>query len=528
MPTTTEVEILQTKVKLLKPSVKTITLNVSDTEPGIYTVKVTVLSRHDNTVKDIIETRTIVIGNVSPELLINSPKIYKSAVIKSSIDNATINISAIKNSIINDSTITGSIVNNCRVDSTPLNDVIVEDARIVSGIIRSGNITINEIKYEISNETRISDLILGSDHRDSNLVGIKNEKTLKVPAENTNVSFDIYAKKDYFAGSMSVQKSSVPPDGVAELTNNVGGYVYTNVSDNLNDSAGWRIIKVYYDQNELGAIDESTLKLRYFNETADAPGWEDIPLSGINHMENYVWGNISHFSVFALVAQPPVDGGRDGGIRHLPEEITLLIANLGINIFNFEWLGHDITKVSIDLKSMKINAKVALKKVDKPAEFPDPPGIVYGYFDISTNIEPEKIHASKIHFKILKSWTVFKDVNVETIKLWRYANGWEELETAKIKEDDNHLHFCAETKCFSLIAITSEKRALDVTPTAPTPTAPAPKAPTAPTPTPPSESPEPPVDRAPISLTGRLIIVAIVALAIAVSVTYLLLRRRKT
>jgi PGF-pre-PGF domain-containing protein len=385
--------------------------------------------------------------------------------------------------------------------------------------------TINEIKYEITNKTQIP--LIRSDRRDSDLVGIKN-KILEINATKSKVRFDIRAEKDYFAGSMRVQKSTIPPEGIPECDNKVGGYVYANASDNLAKSTDWLRIYMYYDPNELDDLNERSLRLRYFNETADASEWEDIPISGINHMENYVWGNISHFSVYALVAQPSVDGGRGGRIRHLPEAIIIPLANQGINIFNFEWLGHDITKISIDLKSMKINAKVALKRIDKPSEIPDPPGIIYGYFDISTNLEPENIHATTIHFKILKSWTVINDVNAETIKLWRYANGWEELENAKIKEDDNYLHFYAETKCFSLIAITSEKKALAVTPTAPPPTAPTP---TAPAPTPPSESPvpSPPVHPAPVSLTGRLIIiVAIVASAISVSVTYLVLRRRKT
>jgi PGF-pre-PGF domain-containing protein len=509
--TITEVESPQTKIKLVTPSVKTITLNVSATTPGIYTVKVKINSRRDKTVKDAIETRTIVTG------IINSPiddneTIIRSAIINSSINNSIINKSAIINSSINNSNIEDSIIYNSTVVGTNLSDVMLEDAFVNKGNISIGNITINETRYEISNETRISDF--RTDYQDSDLVGIKN-KTLNVEAKNSSISFDIRAKKDYFAGSMRVQNSTIPPDGTPEFTNNVVSYVYTNVSENLNNSTDWVIIKVFYDQDELD-------ELRYFNKSAAK--WEKIE---INFIENYFWGNISHFSVFALLAQPPAPsgpktalgtGGRGGRIRHLPEEITILIANLGINIFNFEWLGHDITKISIDLKSVIINAKVALKKVDKPVEFPDPPGIVYGYFDISTNIEPEKIRASKIHFKILKSWTVVNDVNAETIKLWRYVNGWEELETAKIKEDDNYLHFYAETKGFSLIAITSEKKALDVTPTAPAPT-------------PPSESPvpSPPVHPAPVSLTAKLIIiVAIVASAISVSVTYVVLRRRKT
>jgi parallel beta-helix repeat protein len=280
--TTTEVEIPQTKVKQVKPSVKTITLNVSDSAPGTYTVKVEIISRHDNTVKDSIETRTIVPGKVASEL-INSPTITKSAIIISSINNSVINTSAIINSIISDSTITGSIITNSEVVSTSLNDVIVEDAIVNSGNVLTGSITLDEIEYEISKETRISDLIIGSDHSDSNLVGIIN-KTLEINATNSGIRFNISAKKDYFAGSMSVQKSSIPPEGIPESTNNVGGYIHVNPSDNLENSLGWLTIKVFYDKNELGTINESSLRLKYFNETdfnetAALPGWEDYYLS---------------------------------------------------------------------------------------------------------------------------------------------------------------------------------------------------------------------------------------------------------
>ena len=518
--TITEVESSQSKVKLVKLSVETITLNVSDTEPGIYRVKIAALSRNDNTVKDIIETRTIVTGRVDP-VLINSSKIAKSAIINSSINHSIINTSAITNSIISNSTITESIINNSEVVNTPsLNSIILEDAIVLSGNIIRGNITINEIKYDISNETRISELIIGSDSKDSNLVGIKN-KTLEINATNSGIRFNISARKDYFAGSLSVQKSSIPPDGIPECGNNVGGYVYANASDNLANSTGWLRIKVFYDPNELVGFNESSLQLRYFNET-DTPGWENISISGINLTENYVWGNISHYSVFALIAQPAVPSaaphvpGYRGG-RRLSEEVTILIANPGINIFHFEWLGLDITGVLIDLKSMTINAKVALKKIDKPAEIPDPLGIVYGYFDISTNLEPENIQSTSINFRVHKSWTVINDVYVETIKLYRYANGWQELETTKIKEDDNYFYFSADTKGFSLFAITGEKRAV-VIPTAPTPTS------TTESPIP-SFTPAPPAP-APM-MRWFIIIVAIVSSMIIVSVTYLVLRRRK-
>nr|QNO56396.1 hypothetical protein EIIOIEJP_00003 [Methanosarcinales archaeon ANME-1 ERB7] len=527
---------IKENVSKLELNVGTIKLNVRDAEPGIYRAKVEVTSGHDNTVKDAFETWTIVIGSDSPELIEKSSKINESAIITSPIENnATINRSAIINSTINNSIIEDSIIYNSTVIGTKknLSDVILEDAFVNKGYISRGNITINGTRYKINTETRISDLVIGTDYHNSSLVGIKNKTLINIEAKKSNISFDIRAEDDYFAGSLSVQKSSIPPDGIPECGNNVGGYVYANASDNLANSTDWLRIYIYYDPKELGDLNERSLRLRYFNETADAPGWEDIPISGINPIENYVWGNISHFSTFMLTY---VYVGGDGGICPLPDEIIIIVANRGNNTFNFEWLGHDITKVSIDLKSMKINAKVALKKIDKPSEIPDPPGILYSYFDIFTNLESENIHATTIHFRVHKSWTVFNDVNVETIKLWRYTNGWEELETAKIKEDDNHLHFCAETKGFSLFAITSEKRAVAVTPTAPTPT---PTAPTpTPTPTPTAPTPTPPITptASPIpSLTPLLptmgirllIIAAIAASAMIVSVAFVLLRRRK-
>jgi parallel beta-helix repeat protein len=282
--------------RIVANELETIKLNVSDNEPGIYRATVAAISRNDNTVNDVVETWTIVQGEVdSPP--INSV-IMNSALINSTISDSTINRSAIINCTISGSTITASILTNSEVVGTPLNNVILEDAIVNNGYIVSGAITINGIDYEITNEIQISDLVIGSDYRDSDLVGIQYAKTLNVYAENSNVSLNISARDDYFAGSMCVQKSIITPNGIPEDTNNVGGYVYANVSDNLVNSTGWLIIKVFYDETQLEDLDENSLTLRYFDVSANR--WEDIPIGGRNPEENYVWGNISHYSVFSV------------------------------------------------------------------------------------------------------------------------------------------------------------------------------------------------------------------------------------
>ncbi|MBN1763295.1 MAG: right-handed parallel beta-helix repeat-containing protein [Methanomicrobia archaeon] len=294
---------------------ETIELCVGDPEPGIYRAIVEAHSRGEPTVKDSIETRTIVRGEVDSESVDST--IEDSALVTSSINDSTINGSAIINSTISGSTITESVITSSVVVRTTLHDVTVANAIVTDGVISAGTLTINGITYEIDGEERIADLVMGADYSDSNLVGIKDSKTLTVIAETSDVDFDISAKEDYFAGSMRVQKAGIPPEGIPEDSNgeNVGGYVYADVSENVAKSTEWVLVRVYYDQTELGDIDESSLRLRYFNETAEE--WEEIPIGGVNPAEHYVWANISHYSVFSVsgsvTPKKPSKSGGGGG-----------------------------------------------------------------------------------------------------------------------------------------------------------------------------------------------------------------------
>jgi PGF-CTERM protein len=296
---------------------ETIKLCVGDTRPGIYRSIIEARSWGEPTVKDSIETWTIVRGEVDSESVTST--IEDSALVTSSINDSAINRSAIINSTISGSTITESVITSSVVVGTTLYDVTVVNAIVTDGVISTGTLTINGITYEIDGEVRIADLVTGSDYSDSNLVGIQDSKTLIVTAEKSDVDFDISAKEDYFVGSMRVQKSEIPPDGIPEDVNgeNVGGYVYADVSENVAKSTEWVLVRVYYDQTELGDIDESSLRLRYFNESADPLQWEEIPLGGIDLTEHYVWANISHYSVFSVsgsvTPKRPSKSGGGGG-----------------------------------------------------------------------------------------------------------------------------------------------------------------------------------------------------------------------
>jgi PGF-pre-PGF domain-containing protein len=505
---------------------ETLKLNVSASTPGVYRVDVDATSSFDATVKDSIETWTIVQGEVGSVTKINAT-IIDSALIDSSITDSTVTNSAINNSIISGSTITNSIIKDSEVVGTPLSDVMLEDAVVTNGKIASGTITLYSspgITFVITREIPISTLLIGSDYRNSDLVGLKyvtSDKSLSVSGDNSGTGFDIYARDDYFAGSLSAQRSTIPPFGFKELDYNIGGYVFVAPSKNVESSTDLVTIKLYYDP-ALSQELINRLTIMYYNEQAGK--WQPIAVSGINLIEKYVYGKVPHWSVFALMAQTPtpsgpsgpgVFAGGGGAAPSVPGEMTIPIANPGTNIFHFEVLGLDVLTVSINLESTTFKAKVAMESTDKPVGIPDCPGTAYSYFDISTNLEAENINAATINFRVSKSWALIN--GVDSIRMYRYANGWQELKTLKITEDDEYIYFAAETPGLSLFVISSEEKGVEIAPPAtPTPTL-IPATP-APTPIPPAE---------PLLGTRMIaILVAIAALAI-VSVAYLMLRRRR-
>jgi parallel beta-helix repeat protein len=295
---------------------ETIKLNVTDPQPGIYRATVEVVSQSEATVKDRVECWTIVRGAVNSTQ--SGGTVTDSVLIDSSVVESGITRSAIINSSIRQSTIADSIITDSNVSGTSLTEVIIEGALVTNGNISTGAITINGIRYVIQNETSIAALILGAYSSDSNLVGLKNTKLLVLDAQNATMGFEISASDDYFAGSLSVQKAVIPPEGIPEYVNSTGEYYFLEASENMANSTGWLLLKIYYNPDQLTGFNLSSLTIWYYNEATQQ--WEEL-IGQVNTTGHYVWVNISHYSVFAVVAQPTGGGvslaarGAGGGTR---------------------------------------------------------------------------------------------------------------------------------------------------------------------------------------------------------------------
>ncbi len=86
-------------------------------------------------------------------------------------------------------------------------------------------------------------------------------------------------------------------DSSAVLVSSLPGVVNT-VDISSSSQVNSVSIKVYYNEANLGGIQESELKLFYYNETSNV--FELVADQGINTAENYVWGSTNHLSIFGI------------------------------------------------------------------------------------------------------------------------------------------------------------------------------------------------------------------------------------
>jgi len=107
------------------------------------------------------------------------------------------------------------------------------------------------------------------------------------------------------------------------------------------------------------------------------------------------------------------------------------------------------SNVSVNLRVMA-SENIATKAADN----------VYGYFNITVNLNESSIKNATIFFDVSKEWLNSTNSSKEDIKLKRYKDGgWQDLESTILSEDSIKVSYQAESPGFSLFAIVAEKAA---------------------------------------------------------------------
>ncbi|WP_292463940.1 PGF-pre-PGF domain-containing protein [Methanolobus sp.] len=145
------------------------------------------------------------------------------------------------------------------------------------------------------------------------------------------------------------------------------------------------------------------------------------------------------------------------------KEVQGIFVNVDSRInYEFEKEGNAITSIQFDAlkNSGKIQAIVEVLKGRSSFAKTDAPGKVYQQMNIWVGsvgfVSPENVENLMIGFRVEKSWLEENEINVDLVKLFRYADdSWDAVPTTVAGEDDRYMYFESHTPGFSPFAISS-------------------------------------------------------------------------
>ena len=118
-----------------------------------------------------------------------------------------------------------------------------------------------------------------------------NERSHRNSAENITISSYPTTISFTYDNGVGIKSVETPPPDPA-LKSNIGKYV--NATNVTADS--WLFLNVSYNESDVSGVQEDSLKLWRHNGTT----WHEVAgVNGVNTAENYVYANITDFSVFA-------------------------------------------------------------------------------------------------------------------------------------------------------------------------------------------------------------------------------------
>ncbi len=165
------------------------------------------------------------------------------------------------------------------------------------------------------------------------------------------------------SGSIKVSQyaNNPTPSTSGFASNELGLYM----SFDLNMSGlKWAIIKMYYTDAQVSGLDESSLRIYYYNASSDTWSAYNPPDGGVNTTANYVWANTTHFSIFGTGGTTPSGGNGNGGgtpSYSSGDEIELTLTGTEVTLdeeeyvwFEYEGEEHRVTVDSVSAESAVI------------------------------------------------------------------------------------------------------------------------------------------------------------------------------
>jgi parallel beta-helix repeat protein len=172
----------------------------------------------------------------------------------------------------------------------------VVDSRVQNVAIDSSNIF--GIDFESSLNNNLTSNSFSDNHEDIYLKSSTGNKFINQTFGSTTTSFT--CNGDFKLMGVT----DIPSD--PSNYHNISKYVNITISG-LPSSSEWLYLNVSYSHSDLGSVNESNLSMWRYNGAT----WNLVSGSGVNTNANYVYGNLTQFSIFAPLGQEEGGGGGD-------------------------------------------------------------------------------------------------------------------------------------------------------------------------------------------------------------------------
>jgi PGF-pre-PGF domain-containing protein len=190
-----------------------------------------------------------------------------------------------------------------------------------------------------------------------------------------------------------------------------------------------------------------------------------VPGSTVDSVNNYIYGNVTDFSIFAPLGVIPTPS---------PVVTPSGIAGVGVGTveyectddltYRFDEVGPEGPSKQIpsgycyDVKLNNIRLTETMYGIEVIVDWTDPfdipSGLAYDYYevrvlqyssqypDVRKEVSVDKITSVDFNVKVSKAWIKKYAIDEDTIKMLRYSNGnYEEAELSKLSEDSDYITY---------------------------------------------------------------------------------------
>ncbi|NQU79629.1 hypothetical protein HQ545_07705 [Candidatus Woesearchaeota archaeon] len=188
--------------------------------------------------------------------------------------------------------------------------ILTDNNATINGLIEFNSGVLELIESYITLNSIFVNMTGNISELPNNKINISENITMELDFADTNISLNLAGN---VSSSLVVYSETPLPSGITAGLTALKG-VEVLVDSQTEGNLTWALIEITYNDSEISGMVESRLRMYYYNETSG--DWQLEPTQGVNTENNFIWANVTHFSLFGVFeSAAEIIPSRSGGSR---------------------------------------------------------------------------------------------------------------------------------------------------------------------------------------------------------------------